>query len=273
MRSYRICRPYSSAKIHRKLVRVLSSRAADICGDAIPAAPARGPVRVFQPMSLYPDGDENWTAQPSGYRGRSALQRADVFDVMAAKSRSSGKPSPFTRAQVTAGRAYRDLVERHACAGLRCSSIEGVRSGAGGGGSFIDAVLRDRADIARLHRRIGSGISLVVRKIRPSARGSRVNITDRRLVDMVCLEDKPLSAVLPAHGWAWRSLVLSLHENDPVRFRCLAAAIRPRHASNSVRSALNLLSASPGSSRRPLSVVLVATLSRFGLHRHKIVFS
>jgi len=174
----------------------------DVCGEAIPAAPARGPVRVFQPMSLYPDGADHWTAQPSGYRGRSALQRADVFDVMAAKSRSNGKLPPLTRAQVAAGRAYRDLVERHACAGLRCSSIEAVRSGSGGSGSFIDAVLRDRDDIARLHRRIGVSTSMMVRKIRPSARGSRAHITDRRLVDMVCLEDKPISAVLRAHGWA-----------------------------------------------------------------------
>ncbi|WP_412073319.1 hypothetical protein [Tritonibacter mobilis] len=29
-----------------------------------------------------------------------------------------------------------------------------------------------------------------------------MNITDRRLVDMVCLKDKPISAVLRAHGWS-----------------------------------------------------------------------
>ena len=37
-----------------------------------------------------------------------------------------------------------------------------------------------------------------------SKRGSRVNITDRRLVDMVCLEGKPISAVLQAHGCSVR---------------------------------------------------------------------
>ena len=71
----------------------------------------------------------------------------------------------------------------------------------GGSGSFIDAVLRDREEIERIRRRIGAGTAMAVRKIRPSKRGSRVNITDRRLVDMVYLEGKPISAVLRAHGW------------------------------------------------------------------------
>ncbi|MFY1713818.1 hypothetical protein J3366_20300 [Tritonibacter mobilis] len=176
----------------------------EVCGHAIPEAPARGAIRVFQPMSLFPDGKNDWRARPSGYRGRSAIQRADVFDVMAAKAASNGKPAPFTRAQVAAGRYYRDLVERHACAGVRCSSVEALRSGGGGSGSFIDAVLRDREEIERIRRRIGAGTAMAVRKIRPSKRGSRVNITDRRLVDMVCLEDKPISAVLRAHGWSVR---------------------------------------------------------------------
>ncbi len=173
----------------------------EVCGDAIPEAPARGAIRVFQPMSLFPDGENDWKARPSGYRGRSAMQRADVFDVMTAKAASNGKPAPFTREQVAAGRYYRDLVERHACAGVRCSSVEAIRSGGGGGsGSFIDAVLRDREEIERIQKRIGTGTAMAVRKIRPSKRGSRVNITDRQLVDMVCLEDKPISAVLRAHG-------------------------------------------------------------------------
>ncbi|PRZ41634.1 hypothetical protein [Tritonibacter scottomollicae] len=174
----------------------------EVCGDAIPEAPARGAIRVFQPMSLFPDGKDDWVARPSGYRGRSAMQRADVFDVMTAKAASNGKLAPFTRVQVAAGRYYRDLVERHACAGVRCSSVEALRSGGGGSGSFIDAVLRDREEIARIRRRIGTGTAMAVRKIRPSKRGSRMNITDRCLVDMVCLEDKPISAVLRAHGWS-----------------------------------------------------------------------
>jgi len=175
----------------------------EVCGDAIPEAPARGAIRVFQPMSLFPDGQDDWVARASGYRGRSAMQRADVFDVMAAKAASNGKPAPFTREQVAAGRYYRDLVERHACAGVRCSSVEALRTNGGGGsGGFIDAVLRDREEIERIRLRIGSGTAMAVRKIRPSKRGSRVSITDRCLVDMVCLEDKPIKVVLKGHGWS-----------------------------------------------------------------------
>ncbi len=65
----------------------------------------------------------------------------------------------------------------------------------------MDRVLRDKAEIERLRRRIGDGTAMVVRRIRPSKRGSRVNITDRALVDMVCLEDRSLSEVLRAHSW------------------------------------------------------------------------
>ncbi len=70
----------------------------EVCGDAIPDAPARGAIRVFQPMRLFPDGENDWKARPSCYRVRSAMQRADVFDVMMAKAASNGKPAPFTRA-------------------------------------------------------------------------------------------------------------------------------------------------------------------------------
>jgi hypothetical protein len=174
-----------------------------ICGDAIPQAPARGAYRVFEPAALIPDGEGGFEARSAGYRGRSAIQRADVFDVMAAKAARHNKASPLSPGQVAMGRHYRDLVERHACAGLKCSSIEAIRSGGSGrGGDFMDAVLRDREEIDRLRRRIGTGSAMVVRRIRPSQRGSRVSISDRRLVDMVCLEDRAPNAVLKAHGWS-----------------------------------------------------------------------
>lgn len=66
----------------------------------------------------------------------------------------------------------------------------------------MDAVLRDREEIMRLRRRIGTGSAVVVRRIRPSKRGSRVSISDCRLVDMVCLEDRVVSDVLKVHGWS-----------------------------------------------------------------------
>ncbi|SIO36674.1 hypothetical protein SAMN05444722_1699 [Rhodovulum sp. ES.010] len=172
------------------------------CGPEIPEAPARGPVRAFRPMALYPNGENDWEQKPAGHMGRAALQVADAFDVMAAQAARRKAAAPFTPGQVAMGRWYRTLVERHAAAGLRCSSVEALRASSGGGGSFIDAVLRDRDAIARLRARIGEGEALSLRKVRPSKRGARVAIPDRALVDMVCLEDATLSDVLRRHGWA-----------------------------------------------------------------------
>ncbi len=173
-----------------------------VCGDEIPEAPARGPFQVFEPVSLYPTGEDEFQAAPSGYRGRSAMRCADTFDVMAASAARRKRPAPFTPGQVAMGRHYRDLVERHACAGLQCSSIEAVRSGGSGqGGAFMDAVLRDREEIERLRRRVGSGYAMQVRRVRPSDRNRRQLISDLQLVDMVCIEDRTLSEVLEACGW------------------------------------------------------------------------
>ncbi|HCO91090.1 MAG TPA: hypothetical protein DIT40_08970 [Alphaproteobacteria bacterium] len=160
---------------------------------------------MFEAMAMYPKGEDDFELRRAGYQGRKNLQLADSFDVMIAKAASRGKGSPFTAGQIAIGRHYRDLVERHACAGVRGSSMETIadRGGKGGTGnsSFIDAVLRDREDIARLRRRIGDSAHVNLRKQRPSERGARVTITDRRLVDIVCLEDGTIADVLRAHGW------------------------------------------------------------------------
>ncbi|NRB19951.1 MAG: hypothetical protein HRU33_20990 [Rhodobacteraceae bacterium] len=201
-----IVSPDGSARLEAERVRIDAVKAAGHvppeCGSEIPEAPARGAFRVFQPHQLYPEGAEGYSSKPAGYRGWSAIQRADAFDVMAAKAARHRKPSPFSPGQVQMGRHYRDLIERYESVGIKCSSLESLGSGGGQGGGFIDAVLRDREEIDRLRRRIGTGSAMVVRRIRPSRRGSRVSITDRRLVDMVCLEGKTLSDVLRSHGWS-----------------------------------------------------------------------
>jgi hypothetical protein len=171
-------------------------------GPQIPVAPARGPVRMLDMVAAYPKGDDDFEMKAAGFLGRKTLQRADSFDVMAAKAARHRKPSPFSPAQVAMGRFYRDLVEKHECAGVKCSSLESLSQRSGGSGSdYMDAVLRDRARIDVLRRRIGSGSAMVVRRIRPSDRGSRVTIMDRRLVDIVCLEDGTITDVLRKHGW------------------------------------------------------------------------
>ena len=201
-----IVSPDGSARLEAERARIDAVKAAGHvpaeCGPAIPEAPARGAFRVFQPHQLYPEGGEGYAAKSAGYRGRSAIQRADAFDVMAARASRHRKPSPMSPGQVQMGRHYRDLVERYESAGIKCSSIESLGGGGGQGGGFIDAVLRDREEIERLRRRIGHASAMVVRRIRPSQRGSRVSISDRRLVDMVCIEDRGLGDVLRAHGWS-----------------------------------------------------------------------
>jgi hypothetical protein len=201
-----IVSPDGSARLEAERVRIDAVKAAGHvppeCGPEIPEAPARGAFRVFQPQLLFPEGAEGYSSKSVGHRGRSAILRADAFDVMAAKAARHRKPSPFTPGQVQMGRQYRDLVERHESAGIRCSSFDSLGGGGGQGGGFIDAVLRDREEIDRLRRRIGTGSAMVVRRIRPSKRGSRVSISDKRLLDMVCLEEKTLSDVLRAHGWS-----------------------------------------------------------------------
>lgn len=187
-------------------MRIEAVRAAgavpETCGPAIPVAPARGPVRVFTATALYPKGTEEFEMKPAGFRGRQTMAVADAFDVMAARARSNGKGDPFTPGQVAMGRHYAALVESHSAGGVKCSSIEGTGGGTGNGGDFMDAYLREGQELAAIRRKIGTGAAMVVRRQRPSKRGSRRTITDRALVDLVCVGGKTLAEVLDAHGWA-----------------------------------------------------------------------
>lgn len=175
----------------------------DGCGPDIAESPARGRVVQFMPRAMYPDGDDGFVAKDDGHDGRKALRHADAFDIMAAGAAKNRKPMPFTPQQIEIGRFYRDLNEKHATAGVRCSSLESVSGGSsGGGGEYIDAVLRDRARLEQLRARIGGGAAMIVRRQRQGAAGSKLNISDRRLVDMVCIEEKGMVKILAAHGWA-----------------------------------------------------------------------
>ncbi|MCI5096645.1 MAG: hypothetical protein MRY77_10060 [Rhodobacteraceae bacterium] len=167
------------------------------CGPEIPASPARGAFRVFEPMALYPDGKDGYTAKPAGHAGRKAIQSCDAFDVMEAQARKV----LFTPGQRAIGRFYGTLSEKLAASGVRCSSVESMPQKSSGGGEYIDAVLRDRELLDRLQRRIGGGVALSVRRVRPSDRARRGLIGDRALVDAVCLGGLTFSEVLVRHGW------------------------------------------------------------------------
>ncbi|KUP91788.1 hypothetical protein [Tritonibacter horizontis] len=168
------------------------------CGDGIGEAPARPAFRLFEPQQFYPDGAGS-AVKPAGYRGRKAMRMLDAFDKMEAQARKS----LFEGYQKEVGRAYGVLFEKLDAAGVRCSSVEVLsQASGGGGGEYIDALLADRRRLDEMQRRIGSGAALAVRRIRPSARNKVGLISDRALVDMVCVQGLTLTEALRRSGWA-----------------------------------------------------------------------
>lgn len=186
---------------------------AEGCGPAIPIAPARGPSMAVTPNVVMPDEKSRtgYKVEATGWRGFKAARAIDVFDTLAqredTRARKEGRDpvQPFSKAQVTVARRYRDLVEQHDAGGMRCASLE-ARGGGGGssGGEFIDAYLATGNEIQQLRQRVGTGAAMVVRRVRPSARGKATAsiIRDRDLVDAVCLHGKSFRDVLDGHGWA-----------------------------------------------------------------------
>ncbi|GAB5438082.1 MAG: hypothetical protein FalmKO_32070 [Falsiruegeria mediterranea] len=169
----------------------------DLCGPEIPEAPARRAFRVFEPQGLYPDGAEGWVNKPSGYHGRKTIEHSDAFDQMEGQARKL----LFTPGQKQIGRLYATLTEKLASADIRCSTMEVRQGSCSSGGGYIEAVVRDRRQLDLLQRRIGQGVAMEVRKIRPSQRNQRRPIPDRALVDAVCLQGKTIAGVLERHGW------------------------------------------------------------------------
>ncbi|SMP32117.1 hypothetical protein [Shimia sagamensis] len=187
-------------------------------GPDVIEAPARGPVRMSDQRRMVRTDGGGMVRVHDGYQGRKTLHRADAFDVIQAKARAAHTKAtrkaeqagqavpvwcaPFSPGQVAMGRHYRDLVERWECAGVKCSSLESLSQGSSGtGGDFMDAVLADGQRVDLLRRRIGTGVALAVRRVRPTNRHKRGLILDRYLVDAVCLREKSVTDVLRASGW------------------------------------------------------------------------
>lgn len=192
-------KPDSLGQARARMAAVIAAATAPIeCGPRIIPAPGRGPTRVAPQVELYPDGRDGWTPRNAGWAGCNPVRAADVFDRMM-RVAGEGAP-PFSAGQVAMARRYRALVERHDAGGVRCSDLVGPQGG-GSGGDFMDAYLAEGRELAAIRRRIGAGSAMALRRIRPSARGSRRSIPDRALVDMVCLGDATLSQVLRRHGW------------------------------------------------------------------------
>ncbi|MGR3452892.1 hypothetical protein [Pseudooceanicola sp.] len=174
------------------------------CGPMMRRGPANGAFRVFTPLAFYPDGEDGWTAKDAGYLGRKAIANADIFDRMFAQAaRRKAKSAPLTQVQVAVARHYRDLTERHATAGLSCSSFEGRSGGGTDATAFMDALLSDRLRLDLLHVRIEGEREKEEHLAMSPTRASetRMTIRSRRLVESICIGDQSIDAVLKAHGW------------------------------------------------------------------------
>lgn len=176
----------------------------DGCGsEIVDVAPGRGAVRRFQPRAVVRGASGQLRVTRNGHNGHDALARADAFDVMQQQSsrRKKDAPALFTPGQISAGRDYAALYERCASAGVRCSSIEAM-AGAGGQGSFIDAVIRDSRRLAALDRAIGNDVVLSPRNAQAHAdRGRRV-MRASDLVVGVCVQGHTISQMLQKFGWS-----------------------------------------------------------------------
>lgn len=194
---------------------IADGTAPDACGpDVVRVAPARGKVRPYRPSVALPDGEGGHKLVDMGYRDRSAMICEDVFDTMTAQAKRRGGCELFTRQQIGAGRDYRDIHEHVQAGGMKCSNVFDDQSGGGGGTTdFMDVYLRDSQRLTAFQQAIGGGVAKDIKRKVPVTEGKRVIgdiqlrevgrklITTRRLVDLVCIGDTPISGVLAAHGW------------------------------------------------------------------------
>jgi len=183
-------------------VEAMLQRAIPLPGmGAAPVAPARGPLRIETAWEVVPGG----TRRLAGTHGVEMCQ-LEVMVVQAARRQADRNPdapfvAPFTPSQIAVARAYRDLIEWREGSALRIASLEaGRNTGSAGGGLFIDSFIQQGRWLAELHRRIGQGVAMDVR--RQMDRGNaRRTITVRAVVDMVVVGGTDLSAVLVRFGW------------------------------------------------------------------------
>ena len=165
--------------------------------DSLPAAPARGAFRTYPIVIMEPVG-------PGQYRPRkgTGVSVMDAFDRMAGSAARSKSTCGLTLSQVSMARRYGELCRAIRDGASPRSCLDFTPKGAGGGLSFLEVRLMWRDEITTLQNRSGDGIARPVRRIRPSARGSRAAIRDRSLIDMVAIDDLTVAEVLRRHGWA-----------------------------------------------------------------------
>jgi hypothetical protein len=205
------------ARLRAEADRVAKIKAAGAvpaqCGPEVPNAPARGAVRISDPKELVPGTTDKF--QHAGHFGRSVLHRCDVFDTMRAKALNAHAKAkakdvkavfeePFTAGQVSMARHYAGLNESLQGGGVGGTSYGERVSGGSGGLDAVDLRLAARQEFEALERKVGRGVAMPMRKVRPSKRGEgRVckMITDLDAVHCVCLHGLSLSEVLIKYDW------------------------------------------------------------------------
>ncbi|KAB6714318.1 hypothetical protein [Roseobacter sp. TSBP12] len=212
-----------------RIARVMESGTVpDVCGPDIPHAPARGLVRTFTVLEMVPGS--SLRVRDAGYAGRKGLRVGDGFDAMEAaaikaydqrkaKDDAAVYDPPFTAGQVSIGRLYAALVEAQSGGTVKCSSFDGRIGGGGGDLDVLDLRLEQANRLERMRARIGRGVAVSVKRARASSGADRRYriITDRMVVDSVCLDGLTVSGVLSKYHW---------EPNDKARRNGIREALR-----------------------------------------------
>lgn len=168
---------------------------------AAPVAPARGPQQMVPSFTVTAGGMRR--IEGAHWRGLSPLAAAVAQARMRHEARNPDAPfvPPFNPGQIAVAEDYAALVEWREGSAMKCSSLEAGREGGGGSGLYIDTFLDRGRWLAELHRRIGDGVAMSVRRHMDRGNG-RSTITVRAALDMLVLGGQDLSVILRRFGWA-----------------------------------------------------------------------
>ncbi|MEL6959820.1 MAG: hypothetical protein AAGL89_12800 [Pseudomonadota bacterium] len=207
------------AKVRRTEERALAAQIAnaappDECSVDVPISPARGPVTPYQDYHVVAVGAEDFEVTKIRYKSGAPARALDLFDKMMAQSSRRRDGPAFTMLHAMAARKYRDLTEQVKSSGLAASPVFSDKLGGSGKRDAMDAYMANTQRLAWMHASIGDAIAKdIKRKAKAIDNGGRIVgevelrqigkrlITVRMLVDLVCLQEKSLRAVLMAHGW------------------------------------------------------------------------
>lgn len=169
--------------------------------DFVLAVPARRPLVAVPQFETVITPTGSYVRRTTEH-GEHPARETDVFDRMIAGAAARGG-SDLTEGMVRAGRFYAALVERLASSGIRCSSLEALVHRQAGGGSWIDAVIRDSRRRKAIEAAIGDGLALDPSGARAHLdRAAQRQVTDRDLVRLVCIGQLTAGQVCRATGWA-----------------------------------------------------------------------